>query len=87
MVSLRISCIVGYDRLSQELPKNYYKFSNGFLLVYDITNLKSFQSIDNWLKRIQENAYEDVPIILVGNKADLVSDRKVTKEQGQKKAD
>ena len=38
------------------------------------------------MKRIDENAKENIPIILVGNKADLVNDREVLKEEGEKKA-
>ena len=52
------------------------------MLVYDITNRKSFESIDNWMQRIDENAKENVPIVLVGTKADLVDEREVTKDEG-----
>ena len=65
------------ERLNQDLPKTFYKQIEGILLVYDITNLGSFESIDNWMKRIYENTEENIPVILVGNKTDLVHDRKV----------
>ena len=47
----------------------------------------SFESIDNWMERIEENAKEDVQIVLAGTKADLAEEREVTKEEGKQKAD
>ena len=38
------------------------------------------------MKKIYENANEDIPIILVGNKVDLANQRNVFKEEGEKKA-
>ena len=40
----------------------------GIMLVYDITNLKSFNNVTNWMRNIDEHASEDVVRILVGNK-------------------
>ncbi len=38
------------------------------------------------MKKIYENANEDIPIILVGNKVDLANQRNVFKEEGEKKS-
>lgn len=43
---------------------------NGVLIVYDVTDAKSFENIKHWLNEVQSNAKEDVCIIIVGNKAD-----------------
>ena len=56
----------------------------GILLVYDITNEKSFDSIRNWIRNIEENAPTDVERMLIGNKCDMNDDRKVSKEIGEK---
>ena len=40
----------------------------GIMLVYDITNPKSFNNVTNWLRNIDEHASEDVVRVLVGNK-------------------
>ena len=40
----------------------------GIILVYDITNPKSFNNVTNWLRNIDEHASEDVVRVLVGNK-------------------
>ena len=42
----------------------------GILLVYDITNPKSFNNVTNWLRNIEEHASEDVVRLLVGNKVE-----------------
>ena len=40
--------------------------ANGILLVYDITNPKSFDNISKWLRNINEHASEDVERMLIG---------------------
>nr|CAH7759290.1 unnamed protein product [Callosobruchus chinensis] len=39
----------------------------GIMLVYDITNEKSFENIKNWIRNIEENASADVEKMLLGN--------------------
>ena len=53
------------------------------MLVYDITDLESFQNLNSWLIEIEKNASKNVYKILVGNKCDMESERKVTIEQGK----
>lgn len=44
----------------------------GFLLVFDITNEKSFLEVQNWIEQLKVHAYCDNPdIVLCGNKLDL----------------
>lgn len=65
----------------------YMKHNHGFLLVYSITAMSTFNDLEDWreqILRIKDNA--NVPIILVGNKADCVSDRQVPTEKGQELA-
>jgi GTPase SAR1 family protein len=53
------------------------------MLVYDITDLESFQNLTSWLIEIEKNANKNVFKILVGNKSDLESERKVSAETGK----
>ena len=55
-------------------------------MVYDVTNEKTFANISNWLRNIDENAKEDVEKIIVGNKIDLKSQRRISLEKGQNMA-
>ena len=44
----------------------YYRGAMGIMLVYDITNEKSFENIKNWIRNIEENASADVEKMLLG---------------------
>ena len=68
----------------QNIAKQYYKGANGVLLMYDITNRKTFERINFWLKEIKEhNKIEDLFVCLVGNKLDLEEKREVSTEEGE----
>lgn len=53
------------------------------MLVYDVTNEKTFHNISKWMRKIEEHANEDVDRILVANKCDLESKRQITRERGE----
>ncbi len=55
----------------------------GVILVYDVTNEKSFASIRAWMKAIDQHASDDVERMIIGNKCDQNDQRSVTFEQGQ----
>ena len=75
-----------WDTCVQEGFRNiispYITIAQGIMLVYDITDLESFQSLNSWLIEIEKNSSKNVYKILVGNKCDMESERKVTVEQG-----
>ena len=80
-----------WDTAGQERFRNiissYYRGAQGIMLVYDITDLESFQNLNSWLIEIEKNASKNVYKILVGNKCDMENERKVTVEQGKDFAD
>ena len=82
--------IIIHDTAGQErfksLTTNYIKKANGILLVYDVTERRSFESIGNWMDDIKEETGDKLPTILVANKIDLTEKRAITKEEGEKKA-
>lgn len=55
----------------------YYRGAMGIILVYDITDAKTFENIKNWIRNIEENASADVERILLGNKCELEEKRQV----------
>ena len=68
----------------KSIRQNYYKNAACAIIVYDITNEKSFKSINDWIEECKNNAYnENLIIILVGNKTDLSDQRKITEEEGE----
>ena len=56
----------------------FLKYMKGVVLVFDVTNEESFKSLSVYMEKICEHAGVDIPIVLVGNKVDLVEDRKVS---------
>ncbi len=76
-----------FDTAGQERYKsislNTVKNSDGIILMYDITNQKSYDSISEWMEKISENLESDIPIILIGNKCDLNEERIISKEEGK----
>ena len=41
------------------------------MLVYDVTDSKSFENIAEWMKSIEKNASPNVCKLVVGNKCDM----------------
>ena len=83
-----------FDTAGQEkfraITYNYFKGTDGILLIYDITDKPSFESVENWITSIREaiginNNESKYGIILIGNKLDLVEEqikeRQVTEEE------
>lgn len=60
----------GQERF-RSLTTAFYRDAFGFLLIFDITNEKSFLDVQDWIEQLKIHAYcEDPEIILVGNKKD-----------------
>lgn len=85
-VKAQIWDTAGQDRF-RAITKNYYKGANGIILIYDITNIKTFEGVKNWIEQIRDEVNQDVLIYLVGNKIDKKENRKVSTEDGKKLAD
>ena len=80
-----------WDTAGQERYKTitnaYYKGAKGALLVFDLTNKQTFESVDKWISEIKTNGDERIKIILVGNKSDLEEHRQVKTEEARVKAE
>ena len=70
-----------WDTAGQErfrtITTAYYRGAMGIMLVYDITNEKSFDNIKNWIRNIEEHASADVEKMILGNKCDMNDRRQV----------
>jgi len=79
-----------WDTAGQERYKSitsaYYKGAKGALIVYDITNKFSFDSVDKWVQDLNSYGDKNITLLLVGNKSDLEEKRQITKENGEEKA-
>ena len=68
----------------RSITRSYYKSSACAFIVYDITNMKSFDNIKIWLNDVHDLCNKNTLIYLIGNKSDLDNERQVSKEEGQK---
>ena len=85
-IKLQIWDTAGQDRF-RAITKNYYKGSHGIILIYDVTNLQTFENVKTWVNQIREEASPNVIIYIAGNKIDMEAERKVAKEDGEKMAE
>lgn len=65
----------------------YYRDAVGALLVYDVSNRKSFNDLDRWLKEVRTATGEETRVLVVGNKSDLSSAREVSLEEAARYAE
>jgi small GTP-binding protein len=70
----------GQERFSSIRPM-YYRGSLGALLIFDLTNSSSFDSLPGWIEEVRANVKTEIPLLLVGNKSDLVDQRAVSLEE------
>lgn len=70
----------------QNMLDQWISQASGFLLIFAINDMETFDSIDVKVKRIKQNNAEKLPIVLVGNKCDLKTERKVTIQQAEEYA-
>jgi Ras-related protein Rab-8A len=84
-IKLQIWDTAGQERF-RTITTAYYRGAMGILLLYDITNEKSFDNIKTWIHNIEQHASEDVEKMILGNKCDMEDKRVITKEQGEKLA-
>ena len=76
-----------WDTAGQEMfrsiTRSYYKNSVCACVVYDITNRNSFDNIRSWIEDCKKHSPKTVFLVLIGNKNDLESSRKVSYDEGE----
>jgi small GTP-binding protein len=75
-----------WDTAGQEkfrfIVKSYFNGANGAILVYDITNRKSFEGLKYWLDELKRFEF-DGKYTIVGCKCDLENHREVYRHEGE----
>jgi len=92
MIDNKAALLDVLDTAGQEeyasLQDQWIREGDGYLIVYSITNKSSLEEANQLHEKIERiRDSETFPAVLVGNKCDLVSERQVTKADGQAKAD
>lgn len=83
-----------WDTAGQEVYRSitntYLRGSHGIILCYDITNIKTFYNVDNWIadinKVVDDEDMENTERIIVGTKCDMESDRQVADDIAERYA-
>ena len=84
-VKLQIWDTAGQERF-KSLTHSYLKGADGILFVYDITQKKTFDNLKKWIKD-SEDSNQNFKKVIIGNKIDRESERKVPKESLEKFCD
>ncbi|RWS24083.1 ras-related protein Rab-3-like protein [Leptotrombidium deliense] len=85
-VKLQIWDTAGQERY-RTITTAYYRGAMGFILMYDVTNEESFNSVQDWVTQIQQYSWDNAQVILVGNKCDMEDERVVSTDRGRQLAD
>lgn len=84
-VRLQLWDTAGQERFRSLIP-SYIRDSTVAVVVYDVTNVNSFQQTSKWIDDVRSERGNDVIIMLVGNKTDLSDKRQVSIDEGERKA-
>jgi len=82
-IKVQIWDTAGQERF-RAITRGYYRGAVGALIVYDITKSVSFKNVEKWLQELRQHAFDDIVIMLVGNKSDLKQAREVPTDEGKK---
>ena len=78
---------LGAQKYFKRFRKVYYLGAQAAFIVFDLTNRETFENVNSWYQELKQfTAGQDIPIVIVGNKTDLVEDRKVYYQEGAKLA-
>lgn len=78
-VSAQIWDTSGSERY-RSIVLGHYRAAVGAVLVFDITDKESWQSLSHWLKELRQNCDKDCIIALMANKVDIVKERPELRE-------
>ncbi|CAH9086585.1 unnamed protein product [Cuscuta europaea] len=85
-IKLQIWDTAGQERF-RTITSSYYRGAHGIIVVYDVTDMESFNNVKQWLSEIDRYASDNVNKLLVGNKSDLTAQKAVSYEVAKAFAD
>lgn len=84
-VNIQVWDTAGQDKF-RSITSTYYRGAEGVMIAFDVTNANSIKRIKYWQEEVYNNIERNIsiPIILVGNKIDLLEKREVSYEEGER---
>lgn len=76
-VRVQVWDAAGSDKFRTISP-SYYSAAHGVMILYDVTNQASFARVEYWKAQVDQHNDHDIPIIVVGNKTDLVDEHMIS---------
>jgi small GTP-binding protein len=81
-LKLQIWDTAGQERF-KSIARAYYRNAVGVILVFDLTDQRSFDNLSVWLNDVQALCNSNAVIQLIGNKLDLGPDRAVSASEAE----
>ena len=84
-IRIKIWDTAGQERY-KALTQGYFRNAEGIMIVFDVSNLDTFENLKYWIESIKThiNIEKDhIPTIIIGNKIDIF-EREVSREDGEK---
>ena len=81
IVSMQIWDTAGQEKYRSLTPM-YYRNAHAAVLVFDVTNKESYESLEQWATDLEEKTTTDIKIFIAGNKCDL-ENRQVSEEEAR----
>lgn len=81
-IKLQLWDTAGQERF-RTITTAYYRGATGIVMVYDVTDRRTFDNIKTWFQTVHQHANDDTKLVLVGNKCDEEELRDVSREEGE----
>lgn len=76
-----------WDTAGQEefdaLTKAYYRGAQACVIAFSTTDRDSFEAVETWRQKVEEEVGPDIPTCLIQNKIDLIDDAVMTQEEAE----
>jgi GTPase SAR1 family protein len=54
------------------MAKQYYRGAHGVIMMYSVTEMTSFENVENWFNELENYIDKDTKILLIGNKVQSI---------------
>lgn len=81
-IKLQIWDTAGQEKF-HSISRSYFRRAVGVILVYDITDRKSFDELSIWLNDVHTLCDPNASVLMIGNKLDMASQRTVSTSEAQ----